>query len=157
MKMRKRSKRKLNRQGSGSGSAVVGRRSRTSINKIITLDSDFGSAFLDVELLSLGSVRICWARLIRESAKHGRAFLIQDATSAGASFALLINPEVLDERLKETTRPTRTGAQLLKNLPFKRRGSPRLTVEIEDDGSPALTVRTRAGAVSVSPDEGGGD
>ena len=69
---------------------------------------------------------------------------------------MLINPEVLNERLKEMARPTRTGAQILENLPFKRRGSPRLAVEIEDDVSPALIVRTRAGAVSVSP-EGGVD
>ncbi|MDM0037236.1 hypothetical protein QTI33_34270 [Variovorax sp. J22P271] len=111
---------------------------------------------MNVELLTVGSARICWARLIRESTKHGRAFLIQEATSAGAPCALLINPDVLNERLKQMTRPTRTGAQILESLPFKRRGSPRLTVEIEDDVSPALIVRTRGGAVIVSP-EGGED
>jgi len=134
-----------------------GRLSRgTSIHKIIQLDSAVGSVFLSAELLAVGSARICLARLIRESTRHGRAFLIQEATSAGAQSALLINPDVLNERLKDMTRPTRTGAQLLEKLPFKRRGSPRLSVETEDDVSPALTVKTRAGAVTVLP-EGGGD
>ena len=153
MKVRNRSREKLKRQASGSGKAVAGRLSRgTSTHKIIQLDSAFGSVFLNVELLPVGAARICWARLIRESTKHGRAFLIQDAIGAGASSVLLISPDVLNERLKQMTRPTRTGAQMLENLPFKRRGSPRLTVEIEDDVSPALIVRTRAGVVSVPPE-----
>ena len=157
MKMRKRSRAKLKRQTSGSRTAADGRLSRgTSNHRLIPLVSDFGSAFLNVELLTIGSPRISLARLIQESTKHGRAFLIQDATSAGAPSVLLIDPDVLNERFKQMTRPTRTGAQLLESLPFKRRGSPKLTVEIEDDVSSALIVRTRGGAVIVSP-EGGGD
>lgn len=107
---------------------------------------------LVVQIVAAGSARTRMPGLIRESAEHGRAFLIGNAKNPGAPSALLINPDVLDEKLKEAMRPTRTGAELLANLPFKRRGSPQLTVEAEDDVAPALTVRTRSGMVSVSSD-----
>lgn len=141
---------------SSSGTAVAGRLPRgSSVQEIILLDSEVGPAFLNVELVAVASARIRLPSLIRESTRHGRIFLIQNVNGARASSALLINLDVLSERLKEMTRPTRTGAQILENLPFKRRGSPRLRVEVEDDVAPALIVRTRAGAVSVSPERDG--
>lgn len=110
----------------------------------ITFDClNFRPLVLDVEQVAVALARTGMPGLIRASAKSGRAFLIQNAKNPSAASALLINPDVLKKRLAQL-RPTRTLGQLLDSLPFQRRGSPRLTVELPDDDAPELRVQGRA-------------
>jgi len=102
-----------------------------------------GAMRLDVEPVAVGSARNEMPRLIRDSAT-GRAFLIRNAKSPTAAGALLINPEVLQERLTKG-KPRRTLGQLLDSLPFKRLGAPRVkTIDLPDDVAPALVTRRKA-------------
>ena len=102
-----------------------------------------GPMWLDVETVAVGSARTVMPRLIRDSAS-GRAFLIRNAKSPAAASALLINPEVLQERLTKG-KPRRTLGQVLDALPFKRLGAPRLsTIDLPDDEAPALAIRRKA-------------
>jgi hypothetical protein len=101
-----------------------------------------GPVWLNVEPVAVGSARNVMPRLIRDSAS-GRAFLIRNAKSPAAASALLINPEVLQERLIKW-RPRRTLGQVLDSLPFKRLGAPRVkTIELPDDEAPALVIRRK--------------
>jgi hypothetical protein len=96
--------------------------------------------WLDVEPVAVGSARNVMPRLIRDSAS-GRAFLIRNAKSPTAASALLINPEVLQERLIKW-KPRRTLGQVLDSLPFKRLGAPRVkTIDLPDDEAPTLVIR----------------
>jgi len=99
----------------------------------------FGPVGLEVEQVPVAWARTGMPALMRASAKSGRAFLIQNAKNPSAASALLINPDVLRARL-ERLRSTRTLGQLLESLPFKRHGSPRLTVELPDDGVAGLRI-----------------
>jgi hypothetical protein len=102
-----------------------------------------GPLWLDVEAVAVGSARNVMPQLIRDSAT-GRAFLIRNAKSPTAASALLINPEVLQERLIKW-KPRRTLGQVLDSLPFKRLGAPRLkTIDLPDDEAPALVIRGKA-------------
>lgn len=102
-----------------------------------------GTTWLEVEPVAVGSARTVMPRLIRDSAS-GRAFLIRNAKSPSAATALLINPEVLQERLIRS-KPRRTLGQVLDALPFKRLGAPRLrVVDLPDDEAPALVIRRKA-------------
>jgi hypothetical protein len=113
---------------------------------------DLGTAKLKAEPVAVGSARSDMASMIRAT-DAGRAFLIQNAKSAGAPAALLINPEVLHQHLVDAL-PRRTLAQLIETLPFKRRGSPRLSADLPDDQAPMLTVRTGGGNLAVGrPDQ----
>lgn len=104
---------------------------------------DLGTAKFKAEPVAVGSARSDMASMIRAT-DAGRAFLIQNAKSAGAPAALLISPEVLHQHLVEAL-PRRTLAQLIETLPFKRRGSPRLSAELPNDEAPMLTVRAGIG------------
>lgn len=101
-----------------------------------------GGHVMEVEQVAVASARNDMPGLIRASAESGRAFLIHNAKNAAAATALLINPVVLGKLLAATT-PRRTLAELIDTLPFKRRGSPRLEVEMSDDDAPALRVPKR--------------
>lgn len=102
-----------------------------------------GPLWLDVEAVAVGSARNVMPQLIRDSAT-GRAFLIRNAKSPTAASALLINPEVLQERLIKW-KPRRTLGQVLDSLPFKRLGAPRLkTIDLPDDEAPSLVIRGKA-------------
>lgn len=98
-----------------------------------------GRIVLEVEQVPVASARTGMPGLIRDSAKSGRAFLIQNARNPAAASALLISPDVLRERL-EQSRSVRTLSELLDALPFKRQGSPRLRAELPDDGLSKLRV-----------------
>lgn len=113
-----------------------------NLDTITLYGLDFGPIVLNVEQVAVASARTGMPGLIRASAKSGRAFLIQNAKNPSAASALLINPGVLQQRLAQV-RPARTLGQLLDSLPFKRRGAPRLTVELPDDVAPDLKVPGR--------------
>lgn len=100
---------------------------------------------LDVESVAIASARTEMPGLIRASAESGRAFLIQNARDPSAASALLISPEILQDRLAggKTTRTLRT---LIDSLPFGRHGAPRLTVNLPNDVAPVLRVRDVADA-----------
>jgi hypothetical protein len=78
------------------------------------------------------SARNDMPRLIRESAKSNRAFLIRNAKTPNAASALLVSPSALESQLD--ARPRRTLGQLIDNLPFRRNGLlPHLSAEMPSD------------------------
>ncbi len=101
---------------------------------------------LDVESVAIASARTEMPGLIRASAESGRAFLIQNARDPSAASALLISPEILQDRLAGG-KPARTLRTLIDSLPFGRHGAPRLTVDLPDDAAPALQIRGEHSAV----------
>lgn len=82
------------------------------------------------------------AGMILAAAKDGCIYLIEDAKVSGAASALLVCPTVLQARLSQV-RTTRTLGQVLETLPFRRPGTPRITVELPDDVAPELTIRAK--------------
>jgi hypothetical protein len=102
-----------------------------------------GRIVLEVEQVPVASARTGMPGLIRASARSGRAFLIHNARNPAAASALLINPDVLRERL-ERPRSVRTLSELLDALPFKRQGSPRLCAELPGGGLSELGVPAAA-------------
>lgn len=136
--------------GGGGGRVKSSAAGTDSGTDAVTLAAaDGGSIQLGVEVVAVGSARAEIAGLIKESGESGTAYLIRNAKSPGAPATLLINVEVLQARLRELTKPARTGAQILESLPFKRRGSPRLRADLQSDVAPVLTVRARSGSVVV--------
>lgn len=101
-----------------------------------------GGVEIDVDFVPVGSARTEMPGLIRASAESGRAFLIRNARNPSAATALLVNPAVLARKLA-AARPPRTLGDVIDALPFKRRGAPRLTVELPDDEAPDLRVPRR--------------
>jgi hypothetical protein len=128
-----------------SGSIVV-----TAVRQL-----DIGGAALQVEQVAVGFARTRMPGLIRASAESGRVFLIENARSPSAASALLVNPEVLGRTIA-AARLRRTLGDIVDALPFKRRGAPRLTIEMPDAEATVLRVPGQS-ASAAGPAERRGD
>lgn len=117
-----------------------------------------GGLAVEVVQVPVASARNDMPTLMRASAEQGQAYLIHNAKNASAATALLINPDVLGNLMTVKAAP-RTLGELINTLPFKRRGAPRLEVNMVDDDAPLLNlpqpsaktrsrVRTRAAKTS---------
>ena len=107
---------------------------------------------LNVEFVAVASARTEMPGLIRASAESGRVFLIRNAKDPSAASALLINPEVLQERFSKR-KPSRTLGELLESLPFKRREAPRVMVSLPNDVAPKLRIHGTEGFAATSDTE----
>lgn len=103
---------------------------------------------IDVESVAIASARTEMPGLIRASAESGRAFLIQNARDPSAASALLINPEILQDRLAGG-KATRTLRALIDSLPFGQHGAARLTVDLPNDVASVLQIRETDGMRSA--------
>ena len=100
--------------------------------EVMVFETGVGPVTIEVKFVQRGAARRDLPGLIRKSAQAGIGYLIHNARNPKAAKALLIDPRVLQKRIA-LARPSRTLAQVLERLPFRRGGGNPLL-----DGGPLL-------------------
>lgn len=100
-----------------------------------------GGLTIEVDEVGVRYARAEIPSLIRASAKTGRVFHIRNAKNPAAPTAPLVSPEALEKLVFAPVR-RRTLGEVLKLLPFKHTGAPRLRVAESDNAMRALRVPT---------------
>lgn len=109
--------------------------------EVMVFETGVGPVAIEVKFVQAGAARRHLPGLIRKSAQAGIGYLIHNARNPKAATALLIDPRVLQKRI-EQARPSRTLAQVLERLPFRRPGGNSLlnVGPLPDDELPNLGI-----------------
>lgn len=124
--------------------------------EVMVFESGAGAVAIDVTLVQVGAARSDMPGLIRKSAQTEMGYLIRNAKNPQAATALLIDPRVLQKRIAHA-RPSRTLAQVIERLPFRRLGgnplievSPLPNDELAHLGIPGLDIEHAPGPKNVA-------
>ena len=109
--------------------------------EVMVFESGAGAVAIDVTFVQVGAARSDMTGLIRKSAQTEMGYLIRNAKNPQAATALLIDPRVLQKRISHA-RPSRTLAEVIERLPFRRLGgNPLIDVSpLPDDELPHLEI-----------------
>lgn len=133
--------------GGGGGPAML-----PGADDLISLAQvQLGTVMMDVVPKAIAVAREELSVLIRETADSRTAYIIHNAKNPSAAPALLINPDVLTQRLA-AAKAKRTLGQVIDALPFKSRIANGLDVRLPDDVAPELQLPRKAVRVLGSPD-----
>lgn len=133
--------------GGGGGPAMV-----PGADDLISLAQvQLGTVMMDVVPKAIAVAREELSVLIRETADSRTAYIIHNAKNPSAAPALLINPDVLTQRLA-AAKTKRTLGEVIDALPFKSRIASSLDVRLPDDIAPDLVLPRKAARVRAAPD-----